>query len=318
MLHRKRSVAAAVLIGGFAGLAAAQSSITLFGKIDSAYVKRIGSPNKILDEGAQSRFGIRGTEDLGGGLSAFFWLENRFKSDTGQQNGARFFQGQSILGLKGSWGSVTAGRDYVAGYIEAQIVPDPFIHTGVSSMVLSGTGGIGTVRNDGALTYQYKTQNFSVSAQRANAVEPNSATLPAAVTSKHPVGLAASYRHGSLYAAYSYENPGGINDQWQFATVQAPAGPVTLSAGYGSGHANDNTKRRSWIVGAFMPVGVGRFKIAYGSLKNTSTDTPLMDKFAIGYNHNLSKRTFVYLNLARDQRALISKGGFDVGIQHNF
>ncbi|MBT9475171.1 porin [Polaromonas sp.] len=317
MLHRKQLVAAA-LMSGVAAMAAAQSSVTVFGKIDSAYVKKIGSPNKILDEGAQSRFGIRGTEDLGGGLSAFFWLENRFKSDTGQQNGARFFQGQSILGLKGNWGSVTIGRDYVAGYIEAQIVPDPFIHTGVSSMVLTGTGGIGTVRNDGGFTYQYKNPNFSVSAQRANAVEPNSATLPAAVTREHPLSLAASYRHGSLYAAYSYENPGGINDEWQFATVQAPVGPVTLSAGYGSGHANDATKRRSWIVGAFMPTASGRFKIAYGSLKNTSTDAKLMDKFAIGYNHHLSKRTFAYLNLARDQRALSSKGGFDVGIQHNF
>ena len=37
--------------------------------------------------------------DLGGGLSAFFWLENRFKSDTGQQNGARFFQGYGMSEL---------------------------------------------------------------------------------------------------------------------------------------------------------------------------------------------------------------------------
>lgn len=210
------------------------------------------------------------------------------------------------------------GRDYVAGYLEAQIAPDPFTHTGVSSMVLTGTGGIGTVRNDGAITYQYKNANFSVSAQRANAVEPNSATLPAALTREHPVGLAASYRYGLLYAAYSYENPGGINDKWQFVAAQAPAGPVTLSAGYGSGQANDASKRRSWIIGAFMPTASGRLKIAYGSLKNTSTDTPLMDKFAIGYNHNISKRTFVYLNLAHDQRAVTSKGGFDLGIQHNF
>lgn len=317
MLHHKRLLAAA-LLSSFAGLAAAQTSITLFGKIDAAYVKKIGSPNKIVDEGAQSRFGLRGTEDLGGGLTAFFWLENRFKSDTGQQNGARFFQGQSILGLKGNWGSITAGRDYIAGYTEVQIAPDPFIHTGVSSMVLTGTGGIGTVRNDGALTYQFKGDNFGFSVQRANAVEPNSAALPAPTTRNHPVGASASYRNGSFFAGYSYENPGGINDEWQFATVQAPVGPVTLSAGYGRGQANDTTKRRSWILGAFMPVGAGRFKVAYGSLKNTSTSAQLMDKFAIGYNHNLSKRTFVYLNLARDQRAASSKGGFDVGMQHNF
>lgn len=70
MLHCRQLVAVA-LMSGISGLAAAQSSVTLFGKLDSAYVKKIGSPNKILDEGAQSRFGLRGTEDLGGGLSAF-------------------------------------------------------------------------------------------------------------------------------------------------------------------------------------------------------------------------------------------------------
>lgn len=315
---RCEQLVAAMWLTGLSGVAMAQSSVTVFGKVDGAYVKKIGSATRLMDEGAQSRVGIRGWEDLGGGLTAFFWLENRFKSDTGEQNGARFFQGQAFVGVKGNWGGVTAGRDYTAGYIEAQIVADPFIHTGVSSMVLTGTGGIGTVRNDGALTYLYKNPDFSFSVQHANAVEPNSATLTAPITRNHPVGASVSYRFGPVYTAYSYENPGGINDHWQFAAVQVPVGPVMLSAGVGSGEANDTSKRRSWIVAAYLPVGLGRFKLAYGSLKNSTSHAYLMKKFAVGYNHNLSKRTFVYLNLARDRMARTSQNGFDTGVQHNF
>src|SRR5690606_15841988 len=96
-----------LLMSACTGVVHAQTSVTLFGKIDSAYVKKIGSPTKQLDEGAQSRFGLRGTEDLGGGLSAFFWLEHRFRSDTGAQTAARYFQGQSIVGFKGGWGSLS-------------------------------------------------------------------------------------------------------------------------------------------------------------------------------------------------------------------
>ncbi len=313
----RKLLLAVALTSSFSGLTHAQSSVTLFGFVNSAYVKKIGDNTKLLDEGAQSRWGVRGTEDLGGGLNTFFALEARFKSDSGTQTAVRTFQGQSIVGLGGSWGKVTLGRDYVAGYIEAQLLADPFIHTGVSSMVSIGTGGIGTVRNDGAITYQFKTDNFSISAQRANAVNPNSTTVPVAVAT-HPVSAGASYRSGRYYAAYSYDNPGGINDHWQFATAHLPIGPFTLTGGYGSGQADDKTKRRSYMVGGFMPVDVGVFKVAFGDLKNTTTNLSLVRKFAIGYNHNLSKRTFLFLNLARDQRAVTSKGGFDIGIQHSF
>lgn len=305
-------------MSGISGLAAAQSSVTLFGKLDSAYVKKIGSPNKILDEGAQSRFGLRGTEDLGGGLSAFFWLENRFKSDTGAQNGVRFLNGQSIVGLRGPWGTIALGRDYIAGYVEVQLPNDPFIHTGISSMVQAANGGIGTVRNDGAITYAFKNDSLFLSAQRGNANEPLSTVLPAPPTARHPYSLAASYTFGKVIAGYSYENPGGINDKWQFVTARGPVGPVTLSAGFGTGTANNNNKRRSLILGLALPTASGRFKLAYGQLENTTTDVDIMKKVAVGYNHNLSKRTFVYGNVARDQAVATSKHGFEIGIQHNF
>ncbi len=319
---RYRILLTAGLAGGLAGSSLAQSSVTVFGKVDSGYVNKIGTATARgengLGEGAQSRVGFRGTEDLGGGMKAFFWLEQRFRSDTGGLTAARFFQGQSIVGLQGNWGSVSLGRDYIAGYVEVQMAPDPFIHTGVASMVAFSNGNVGTVRNDGAITYKFDRSGFNLQLQRANAVSPNSTTLPAPATPNNPVGLSASYRSGQWFAGYAYENPGGVNDVWNFFAVQAPLGPLTLAGGYGQGRANNLEKRRTYIVSAFMPTSTGRFKVAFGDLKNTSADLAISRKFAVGYNHNLSKRTFLYLNVARDQVPIADKMGFDVGVQHNF
>ncbi len=317
MLFTRQAIIAAAVLGCFSGLSAAQSSLTFFGFVNSAYVKKIGEDIQRLDEGAQSRWGVRGKEDLGGGMNAFFALESRFKSDSGEQNGIRVFQGQSILGMEGPWGKVSLGRDYVAGYIEAQLLADPFIHTGVASMVAIGTGGIGTVRSDGTITYMYKGEGWNISAQRANAVNPGTNTVNFAIPN-HPVSVGASYRSGRYYAAFSYDNPGGLNDSWQFATLHAPLGPATLTAGYGSGQAEDKSKRRSYMVGAFLPVGPGVFKISYGDLSNTSSHLSMVRKYAVGYNHSLSKRTFLFLNVARDERVLKNNAGYDMGIQHNF
>ncbi|MBW8315741.1 MAG: porin, partial [Hydrogenophaga sp.] len=68
-----------------------------------------------LGEGAQSRFGFRGVEDLGQGMKVSFALENRFRSNSGELTAVRFFQGQAILAIEGGWGRVALGRDYVAG-----------------------------------------------------------------------------------------------------------------------------------------------------------------------------------------------------------
>lgn len=308
----------AIALNAVFGLAHAQSSLILFGKVDSAFVKKPGSDARQLDEGAQSRFGVRGIEDLGGGLSAFFWLENRFRSDTGGLTAVRFFQGQSIVGLRNGLHNVALGRDYIAGYVDVQLLIDPFIHTGISSMVQASNGGIGTVRADGAVTYQFKNDSLFFSVQAASATEPNSTTLPGAATADRPMSLAASYKVGPVVAGYSYENPGGARDKWQLVTARGTAGPVLLSAGYGRGTMNDGNERRSYLLGLALLTSTGRLKMAYGNLRNSTRDIAVMNKWAVGYNYDLSKRTFVYANVARDQALLASKAGIEIGIQHNF
>ncbi|APA88369.1 porin [Paraburkholderia sprentiae WSM5005] len=106
---------------GVAGIAHAQSSVTLYGVLDESiqYVNNAtphgGSLVQLFGGNLQgNRFGLKGTEDLGGGLKAIFQLENGFDINSGKlgQSG-RMFGRQAYVGLTGdAWGTLTAGRQY--------------------------------------------------------------------------------------------------------------------------------------------------------------------------------------------------------------
>ena len=85
----KKSLLALAVLGAFAGVASAQSSVTLFGIVDvnAKYVKNDGSSRRVslsTDGINSSRLGFRGVEDLGGGLKASFVLESGFDSSDGK------------------------------------------------------------------------------------------------------------------------------------------------------------------------------------------------------------------------------------------
>jgi len=84
----KKSLIAFAALATIAGTASAQSSVTLYGRVDLSVGKYAGTEAKTMTNGSGSRFGVRGVEDLGGGLSAFFNIENRYDADTGAQQGA--------------------------------------------------------------------------------------------------------------------------------------------------------------------------------------------------------------------------------------
>ena len=99
----------------------AQASVTIYGIIDSGveYINHTGPNNGSLirmpsiTASVPSRFGFRGTEDLGGGTKAFFILENGFGSDTGGLNyGGRTFGRQALVGLSNEYGAISLGRQY--------------------------------------------------------------------------------------------------------------------------------------------------------------------------------------------------------------
>ncbi|HKR41875.1 MAG TPA: porin [Paraburkholderia sp.] len=115
----KKSLLALAALGAFAGVAHAQSSVTLYGIIDEGFNINTNSGGKHLynlSSGVMqgSRFGLRGAEDLGGGLKAVFVLENGFDVNTGKLGqGGLMFGRQAYVGLSSSqFGTVTLGRQY--------------------------------------------------------------------------------------------------------------------------------------------------------------------------------------------------------------
>jgi predicted porin len=114
----KKSLLALAALGAFAGVAHAQSSVTLYGIIDEGFNINTNSGGKHLYNLSSgvlqgSRWGLRGTEDLGGGLKAIFVLEDGFDVNTGKfgQGGLEFGR-QAYVGLSSQFGTVTAGRQY--------------------------------------------------------------------------------------------------------------------------------------------------------------------------------------------------------------
>jgi predicted porin len=116
-----KKILTTAVLAGFAGVAHAQSSVTLYGLIDAGvtYANHANAQAKDLVQYADgvaqgSRWGLRGSEDLGGGLKAIFTLENGFNSGTGAlgQGGALFGR-QAYVGLaQNGVGSLTLGRQY--------------------------------------------------------------------------------------------------------------------------------------------------------------------------------------------------------------
>jgi predicted porin len=117
----KRVLYAALAVLFSPAYANAQSSVTLYGTLDeglnyTSNARGHSAWTMVSGDGAESSFGLKGTEDLGGGLAAIFTLESGFNLNSGALNeGGRLFGRQAFVGIQSSsWGTVTLGRQYDA------------------------------------------------------------------------------------------------------------------------------------------------------------------------------------------------------------
>jgi predicted porin len=118
-----------------AGAASAQSSVTLFGIVDlnGRWLDNDGTSQFSMSQGgnAASRLGFRGTEDLGGGLYAGFWIEGALNPDTGT-SGGQTWQRRSTVSLSSPWGEARLGRDNTVTYYNTTTF-DPFGDSGLGA-----------------------------------------------------------------------------------------------------------------------------------------------------------------------------------------
>jgi predicted porin len=174
----KRSIVLVTGMASFATSAIAQSSVTLFGVLDtgvSHYSARSEFYNNTANPGlfpalgtakvtrsqtaltnsgnSNSRLGFRGTEDLGGGLASSFWLEAALANDSGLgggPGGAIAFNRRSTVSLSGPFGEIRLGRDYTPTFWNDTIF-SPFTTVGVGANVVSTVGAnLQTVRGPGS------------------------------------------------------------------------------------------------------------------------------------------------------------------------
>jgi len=352
----KKSLIVLAALGAFAGVASAQSSVTLYGRVDLAVSKPVNTKDKGISNGSGSRFGVRGVEDLGGGLSAFFNLEHRFDADTGasqnfpagnagceagavpcaatdKTNGYnRFWAARSIVGLQGGFGKITLGREYTTAFLGSQLIADPWgwdtvasatpalapgVNTGLNQ-ALTG-GNIARVRNDSSLTYNFSAAGFSAAAQVAEATDSINGF------DKKPFNFSLGYAAGPVMVALGYEKTGRVgaaSEKWTTLNGSFDLGAVKLGALIGSGTTFANAKNKSYMLTAVAPLGQGEFRASVGKLTSDPAATAKVDAakgFALGYHYALSKRTTLYTDFVRNTGlGITQKTGYDFGIKHNF
>ncbi|WP_157268965.1 porin [Azohydromonas aeria] len=326
-----KPVLAAAALAACAGTASAQAGVSVFGLVD-AYVEsaRIsGQPtvNRVSSGGsAASRWGLRGSEDLGGGLAASFVIENGFAPDTGTAlQGGRLFGRQAWVGLASATaGEIRLGRQYAPLHYSMQSSDiDAFsAFSPVFAMYLSNGE---QSRQDNQLSWwSPKLGGFSgavsVAAGEGAAVAPGPTTgwIPAAGTARRSLGALLRYQGGALDASAGFHQggqalPAGDAEQRAFnlgATWRL--GGAQLGGNFWE-HRNElptaaTARSRGFAVGVRAPVAgalsvvaqVGQVRdngraYATGAAKAEGRTTHVN----VGANYTLSRRTELYLRYAR-------------------
>lgn len=352
-----RKILVALAAVAASGAASAQSSVTLFGVVDLAYesVKtNAGRVSGIAPSAIRaSRIGLRGVEDLGGGMSAGFWLEGALapingsgSSGTSQNNqattipaGGLTFNRRSTVSLSGSFGEVRLGRDYTPTY-QNYYPYDPFGNLGVGVSLTAYAGAFESttfVRASNSIGYflpntlgGFTGQVMYASGNRAS----NETTAVPVAYGPGPVntsdngryiGANFGYSQGPLrvsvgygrttYApgtktasvfelpsfAYGNYTDASLGGSYTFGPVKAMA-LVTRRTMANATALGLDAVEKTWGVGADWQVGPGDVLASYSRASLNAgflATQPRATKLAVGYLHNLSKRTTVYAIYAR-------------------
>ncbi|RAS21741.1 porin [Paraburkholderia bryophila] len=277
----KKSLLALAALGAFAGVAHAQSSVTLYGIIDEGFNINTNAGGKHLYNLSSgvlqgSRFGLRGTEDLGGGLKAIFVLENGFDVNSGKLGqGGLMFGRQAYVGLSSQFGTVTLGRQYdsVVDYVGPLEVGDQW-----GGYIAAHPGDLDNFNN------AYRTNN-TVKYTSANyggltfGGTYSFGGVAGNVTSNQIWSLGAGYNNGPLVLGVGYLNArtpsasGGLfNDS---GTTQTAAQNIGAQSPVYAGFASANTYQVIGAGGAYTfgaaTIGATYSNIRFGNLASSFT-----------------------------------------------
>lgn len=347
-----KKLLAASWVACWAGVAFAQSSVQVYGGIDLAIAhyrgEGGGSKTHLVPGGNQnSRLGIRGREDLGGGLYAWFELEMGLSPDTGlglpsnsnnQASGlvppagglqSLTFNRRSFVALGNHLGELRFGRDYVPSFWPLYLY-DPF-RTGVGFGGITILGSTVTnLRASNSIGYftpscaAFPCKGFFAQAMYAFGENPSGA---ANEDDGNVAGLRLGYGTPTweVSIARSKTTNETVRDFTQTTgggSVETPWGRLMALAGENEAGQplaalNNGTRAPFWQVGALLNVGPHNVPVAYTRVSRNDASDSSAIKFAIGLVYNLSKRTALYTTYAhidnKNALALPVNVGPDVG-----
>ncbi|MDN3921141.1 porin [Roseateles violae] len=339
----KKSLVALAVLGTLAGTAAAQSSVTLFGVVDLAarYNKANGqSISSLASSGSSSsRFGLRGTEELGGGLKAGFWIESSLGADTGSAGATadgvtRFWDRRATVSLWGDFGEARLGR---AKTSERLVIDDfdPHSTTGIGDITrvysVLGSGAQNINRSDNQVVY-------NLPANLGGFYGGADVAAGEGTDGKKYYGGRLGYKAGPMHFAGGYQQTDARGSKFKLGSLAGAYdfGMVRASLLYTKTKFNA-ADQDIYTVGAIVPIGSGEFKASYTNASANSAANAVgvydAQHFALSYTYNLSKRTALYTTAAiieNDGRGTFSlagsptmapggrSGAVDVGVKHSF
>ncbi len=351
----KLKLSALALASMLAVPAFAQSSVTLYGRVSMGvqHLTNDGQGAK-LDQESSSRWGLRGTEDLGGGLKAFFQLENRFFPDTGANdptNNAQLFKDKAWVGLEGGFGTLYLGRNYSPAFAlygggGAQSGGFDAFGGDTISTFAARRGRIGNIWDN---AIRYDSPQFGpvqvitvVSLSEKKPTGKNAYGVGLKFDQK--VGLRGDlvYQHdvtdsggGDPILGTGAGNVGGTGRMFNttIATIGYTFSSFDLHAGYANSKGYDegaikNAKTRfaRWQIGTKIPLGNGALLANFGKGTNKNAagvSQPDYYHLGVGYWYLLSKRTTLMANakLDRQDRSFTGankQAGIELAVRHNF
>ena len=312
-----RSLIIAAALASVGASAFAQSTVTLYGRANVTIERQKAGngPNNWVMQNNASRFGLKGSEDLGGGMKAGFQLEHGFNINNGAQSQGAFWARQSEVNLSGGFGMVRLGNfTSEAYYATADYVSMHNHDTGTSSDAFYAYIG----RNGDKVAY--RTPAFSGFTGEV--------AVTAGGTGERTFDYAVNYDAGPLHLGFGYEDNAPNNKNAKQFAIRGlyEMGAFTVGGyvqrdtdGYGIGLGNRTTYR---LAGMYT-MGKTELHANFGSAGDYSglAGTQKATQYTLGVNQNLSKRTKVYgfVTKVADKGTIYGDfQSFAVGVRHNF
>lgn len=305
-------------------MAQSANPITLYGalRMDVEQVEADSGPTGTADLKSRTRMiehpntlGIRGTEDLGGGLKAWFQYETAF--DANEASGT-FANRNSGVGLQGGWGSIMIGR-WDMPMKQAIGATDLWGDINRADYT-AATMDQGNFSTRLANVVQYWSPNWGGIQLKLAYVPDEARTATVKPTS---AGASLTYSKGPLYLAYGYEEhknyngsntvvaTSGYKEEGNTLGAKFTFGAFTLAGNYGEYKKTGVAKDKSYYIGGDYTMGKHVFRATYQNAdQGTNAEC---DVLGVGYRYNFSKRTATVISYAEVNNDAAANCSFGAG-----